>query len=343
MFTRRELLRILGAGAFSLSARSSFGSFFSRPRKKSPPRVVPNRFTKDGKALIGVSSGKSPLEMIKEAVSLIGGFEKLSLKGKTVLVKPNVVSGEGNPATTNPAVVSAAARVFYENGAKKVYVGDMSAMATLSTLRNMKKNGIYKSAVDAGAEVVVFEDYGWVEVDVPAARYIKSAHTTQWLYDVDIVANLPVIKTHRSASYSIALKNFIGCTHLRQRPYLIDETHWEELVAEFNLAYSPDITIVDGTVSMIEGGPWSGTPAQTDLIIATGDRVGADIVGLGIIKSFGLWGPVTGKGLWEQRQIKRAVEIGVGNRKEDLELLYGGGGADFNRLMEKVRTYAGQG
>jgi uncharacterized protein (DUF362 family) len=32
------------------------------------------------------------------------------------------------------------------------------------------------------------------------------------------VINLPVIKTHRSASYSAWLKNFIGYTHFRQRP-----------------------------------------------------------------------------------------------------------------------------
>ncbi|MEK6538301.1 MAG: DUF362 domain-containing protein, partial [Nitrospirota bacterium] len=232
---------------------------FFKPEKQKEPRTAENLFKEGDKALIGVSGDKSPLEMVKEAVSLIGGFERLDLKGKSVLVKPNVVSGEPNPATTNPEVVNAVVRLLYEHGAKKVYVGDMSAMLTLSTKRNMKKSGIEKTAKDAGAEVIAFEDYNWVEVELPGARYIKSAYVTEWLYKADIIINLPVIKTHRSASYSICLKNFIGCTHLRQRPYLIDSSHWEELVAEFNLAYAPHLNIVDGTVSMIEGGPWSGT------------------------------------------------------------------------------------
>jgi len=343
MLTRRFILKILGMLSLTMvvSKRPAMAQLFFKPEKQKEPGTAVNLFKEGEKALIGVSGDKSPLEMIKEAVSLIGGFERLDLKGKSVLVKPNVVSGEPNPATTNPVVVHAVVRLLYEHGAKKVYVGDMSAMLTLSTKRNMKKSGIEKAAKDADAEVIAFEDYDWVEVELPGARYIKSAYVTEWLYKADIIINLPVIKTHRSASYSICLKNFIGCTHLRQRPYLIDSAHWEELVAEFNLAYAPHLNIVDGTVSMIEGGPWSGTPADTNLIIASGDRVGADITGLGIIKSFGKWPMVTAKDVWEQRQIKHAIELGIGHRKEELKLITGKGGPDFQGLMEKVKRQMG--
>lgn len=178
-------------------------------------------------------------------------------------------------------------------------------------------------------------------MELRGARYIKTAYVTEWLYNVDIIVNLPVIKTHRSASYSICLKNFIGCTHLRQRPYLVDESHWEELIAEFNLAYAPHLNIVDGTLSMIEGGPWKGTPASTNLIIASGDRVAADAVGLGIIKSFGKWPMVTEKDVWEQKQIKRALELGVGSNKENLKLVVGKGSEEFKRMMDRVREYTG--
>jgi uncharacterized protein (DUF362 family) len=157
----------------------------------------------------------------------------------------------------------------------------------------MRKNGVKKAAEEAGAEVVQFEDYEWFEVPLPGAKYIKSAFVTEWIFKVDLVVNLPVVKTHRSATYSICLKNL-------QRPYFVDEAHWEELVSEFNRAYRPPLNIVDGTVSMIEGGPWKGRAQRTDLIIASGDRVAADVVGLGIIKSFGRWPMVTTKDVWAQ-------------------------------------------
>ena len=92
---------------------------------------------------------------------------------------------------------------------------------------------------------------------------------------------------------------------------------------------------------MIEGGPWSGTSANTNLIIASGDRVGADITGLGIIKSFGKWPMVTSKDVWEQRQIRHAIELDIGNRKEDLKLVAGKGGTDFQGLMDKARKHIG--
>ncbi len=317
-------------------------SLFFRPKRKGEPRKRPNLFVSpEGKALVGVSSKAGAKEKIREAVSLIGGFDKLELKGKRVLVKPNVVSGEKNPATTSPEVVRAIVEILYEEGAKKVFVGDMSALRTMSTLRNMAKNGIEKAAKDAGAEVVIFEDFGWVEVDLPDNLYVKKAYVTEWVFAVDAIINLPVIKTHRSASYSIALKNFIGCTHLSQRPYLIDTARWEEIVAEFNAAYSPDLNIVDGTVAMIEGGPWSGTPAETNLIIASGDRVASDAVGLGVIRSFGKWEMVASKDIWAQRQIATAVARGIGKGKADIILKTGEGEERFVTLMKSVRETTG--
>lgn len=343
MVSRRWILKFIGmAGLFlTLRQRSAMAQIFFKPKKKVEPRTSDNVFVDEGKALVGVAWGTRPIDMVNEAVSLIGGFERLKIKGRTVLVKPNVVSGETHPSTTNPEVVGAVVKILYERGAKKVYVGDMSAMMTLSTSRNMRKSGITKAAQEAGAELVQFEDYDWYEVPLRGAKYIKNAHVTEWIYRVDLIINLPVIKTHRSATYTISLKNFIGCTHLKQRPYFVDEAHWEELISEFNAAYAPELNIVDGTVSMIEGGPWKGTPAKTNLIIASGDRVAADIVGLGVIKSFGKWPMVTGKGVWDQKQIKRAVELGVGRSKEGIRLLTSKGDEGFRELMREVRKITG--
>lgn len=285
---------------------------FFRPKRRMKPQRFDNPYREDGKALVSIVKGNNVFEMVREAVTLIGGLEKIGIKGKSVLVKPNVVSGEPNPATTNPEVVRAVVRLLKENGASRVIVGDMSAMLTLSTKRNMERTGIKKVAEEEGAEVVYFEDHDWVEVELPGARYISRVYVTEWIFNVDRIINLPVIKTHRSASYSICLKNFIGATHLKQRPYLIDSAHWEELISEMNIAYQPHLNIVDGTRIMVEGGPWEGTSADTNLIIASGDRVAADITGLGLIKGFGKWKMVTEKDVWDQKQIKRAVELGLG-------------------------------
>jgi uncharacterized protein (DUF362 family) len=344
--TRRTLFLFLAflALATLLLKRGLLKTLISRPARKGSPGEAENRFRSKGKVLVGIAGEANVEASVRRAVSLIGGTEKLDVSGKTVLVKPNVVSGKPNPATTNPEVVRAVVKILLEAGAKEVYVGDMSALITLatsSTLRNMEKNGLRKAAEEAGAKVVGFENSGWVEVDLPEARYIRKALVTEWLYRVDLVVNLPVLKTHRSAGYSICLKNFIGCTNLRQRPYLVNPARWEELVAEFNLAYCPALNIVDGTVAMIENGPWEGTPAATNLIIASGDRVAADIVGLGIIKAFGRWAMVADKSPWEQKQVRHAMELGLGRPKKDIFLAVGEGDKKFSSLIGKVREFTG--
>lgn len=343
--SRRWLLFLLFFVVAVLALRRrALMMFFSRSERKAQPHRPDNPFRREGRVMVGVAGGRDVESDVRRAVELIGGLAPLDLAGKSVLVKPNVVSGKPHPSTTNPEVVGAVVKLLRVAGAGRVVVGDMSAMVTLatsSTLRHMEMTGIRRAAEEAGAEVVGFEDYGWIEVPLPDARYLEKALVTEWLFKVDHVVNLPVIKTHRSASYSICLKNFIGCTHLRQRPYLIDSDHWEELVAEFNLAFSPILHIVDGTVSMVEGGPWEGTPAPTGLIIASGDPVAADLVGLGIIKAHGKWGMVTSKAVGAQRQIRHARKLGLGVPAKEIELVTDSKGDDIARLMARVREAVG--
>ncbi|MEW6585545.1 MAG: DUF362 domain-containing protein [Nitrospirota bacterium] len=343
---RREFLYLSG----SLAAMSATGAYdalkglIRSPRGSREPRDRKNLFKADGKSLVGVVGGRDPGRLIKESVSLIGGFGKIGIKGKTVLVKPNVVSGRKNPTTTNPEVVKAMVRVLYEEGAKDVFVGDMSALWRLPTKDNMEATGIRKAAEEAGAKVIYFEDHDFYDVKLSKGKYLKSVGVSEWIFKVDRIINLPVIKTHRSATYTICLKNFVGATHYRQRPYFVDSRHWEEVVSEINLAYSPDLNVVDGTKIMVSGGPWQGQEKDADLILASGDRVAADIVGLGIIKSFGLSKKISSKDVWQQRQIKRAVELGLGAKSAgEMKLLVKSldKSKEFDALIKEVREHIG--
>jgi uncharacterized protein (DUF362 family) len=321
---RRTFFHMSTVLASALGVGGSFDGakvLLKTTREERMPRHADNSFRLDGKSLVSLIGGKDIRAIVREAISAIGGFDRLGIHGKTVLVKPNVVAGRRNPTTTNPDVVRATVTLLYQHGASKVFVGDMSALLRLPTNENMEKTGIAKAARDAGAEVLFFEDHEWIKVNIKQGKYIKGVDVSEWIFRADKVINLPVVKTHRSAQYSICLKNFVGVTNFRQRPYFVDRRHWEEVVSEINLAYTPDLNIVDGTTIMVEGGPWKGTEKRTDLIIASGDRVAADIVGLALIKSFGLWKDVPNN-IWETRQIKRAVELGLGvSKKEEIKLV----------------------
>jgi uncharacterized protein (DUF362 family) len=321
---RRSFLIVLGVTIlmlFTFRWRTIWWPFFFRPREgKVQPR--PNPFVEGEKSLVSVVHGRDIEKMVKTAIDLIGGVERLDIVGKSVLLKPNVLCGSPPPVTTNPQVVKAMAKILYESGARHVLIGDMSAFFELPTLKNMSLTFMKLIAEEVEAKLIPFDKGGWVCVDLPKGHYLRRAYVAESLFEVDRIINLPVIKTHESATYSIALENFIGATHFRHRPYWVDRFHWEEVITELNLAYTPDLHVIDGTRLMVEGGPWKGKAVDSNLIIATGDRIAADVVGLGVLKHFSELPQIREVDVWEQRQIKRAIELDLGVKgKEEIELV----------------------
>jgi len=312
-----------------------------RPAKEPPP----NPFVRDGRALVAMVHGHEIARMVAEAVALIGGVGRLDLRNKTVLVKPNVVAGEPSPTTTDPRVVAAVVRLLREGGARRVIVGEMSGVLRLPTTRNFDATGVGRAAAEAGAEVVVFDDGPWIDVRPVRARLVRRLHVAKPVYDADLVVNVPVVKTHAYATYSICLKNLVGVTHPRYRPYRINPAKWEELVAEMNLAAHPVLNVVDATQCMAAGGPLNGTARETNVILASGDRAAADVVGLALIAHFGLWDEVATRSVWEQRQIRHAHSLGLGVAGPDQMALIpkalGPDSDEFARMVDTVTTRVG--
>jgi len=321
---RRSFLYVLGLAFLIILTfrwRAYWRPFVFRPKKGVLPSR-PNVFVEGEKKLVSIVHGRDVEAVVRKAIDLIGGMEKLNVQGKSILLKPNILDGSPPPTTTNPKVIRAVAKILYESGARQVLVGDMSGFFKLPTRKNMDITFVKMVAEEVEATLVPFDEMGWVSIEIPQGQFLKRVYVAEALFQVDRIINLPVIKTHGSSTYSIALKNFVGATHFRQRPYLVDRAHWEEVIAELNLAYTPDLNIVDGTRVMVEGGPWKGRAVDANLIIATGDRIAADVVGLGVLKYYSPLPQIKGVDVWEQRQVKRAIELGLGVKREDeIELL----------------------
>ena len=314
---------------------------FSKPKaKKIYPEPTSNVYKNDQKALVSVVQGDNIYAMLRAGLELLGGLERLDIKGRSVLIKPNIVNRYPSPSNTNPFVIKQLIKILHECGVSKIFVGDMSAIFALPTRKNAMKSGIWEAISDENMTFIPFEDYGWVEVDIPDGRFIKKAIVSEFIYNVDRVINVPVIKTHRYANYTISLKNFIGAIHPQQRPYFIAPDFWDEVIAELNVAYTPHLNILDGTKIFIKGGPTRGAAATPNLIIITGDRIAADVVGLCVIRSFGGWERLNNMDVWEQRQIKRAIELRLGvSNPSELKIVskcFGADKTDFDELMEKI-------
>jgi uncharacterized protein (DUF362 family) len=94
------------------------------------------------------------------------------------------------------------------------------------------------------------------------------------------------------------------------------------MIAEVNQAISPEMVIMDASAIFISGGPEAGDLAQPEAIAASTDTTAIDAVGVALLRLEGAGGVLAGRSVFEQDQIKRAVEIGLGVQSEkDIEIV----------------------
>lgn len=345
--TRRKFLAIV-LGLLGVSVLYAFSpqlwSIIMGERGEVRPRdVISNAFSRNGKSLVGVVLGRSSddiPEMVRLSVDVMGGIEKAGFRGRKVLVKPNLNSYHPDDLTTNPMVVKSVVDLLFEAGASEVIVGDMSN-AAYPTRESMRISGIQRAVEEAGASIVCFDDDEWVTVKPDRVEYLKELLVPKTVYEAEKIVSVPVVKTHLSATYSMSLKNFVGITHPSTRQHMHSSGYIEEMIAEINLVAHPSLIVMDGTRSLVYGGlgsPGGGTKVDSNVILASGDRAAIDAVGLALVKSFGLWDRVVSKSVWEQRQVVRALELGLGRGRGEIDIvsesLVEGDGSD--ELMTKI-------
>ncbi len=109
------------------------------------------------------------------------------------------------------------------------------------------------------------------------------------------------------------------------------------MIAEINTAYAPALIVLDGVEAFVKGGPATGTQAPTEVVLAGTDRVAIDAVGVAILRMFGTTHEVSRGRVFEQEQIARAVELGLGvDAPERITLVTGD--ADSADYAERVRA-----
>jgi uncharacterized protein (DUF362 family) len=84
------------------------------------------------------------------------------------------------------------------------------------------------------------------------------------------------------------------------------------MIAEINAPFSPDLIVMDGIDTFVDGGPAEGKRARGDVFLASTDRVAMDAVGVAVLKHLGSNPRIMTPNIFDQEQIARAVQIGLG-------------------------------
>lgn len=293
---------------------------------------VKDIFTSPGseQVLVGMTGNRdSTYSLVRKAVELAGGMDFIK-KGDSVLIKPNLNTGDPPPASTNPEVVYEVIRMVKEKKPSRIIVGDKSSFWS-DTLSCMKQNGLYDVIKQAGAEVFPFEEDKWISV--------KPTNATNWkngfkipkiIKEVNHIISIPVLKTHSIATFSMAIKNWVGIISPKDRTlglHLFNkkEPVFGNMLAEIHLARKPSFIVTDCTKAFTEEGLSKGKVVEPNIVYATSDIVANDIIGLSLLKSLGTEDRIQNISVWEHPQIKRAAELGLGiNSNSNLKLRYSG-------------------
>ena len=103
------------------------------------------------------------------------------------------------------------------------------------------------------------------------------------------------------------------------------------------LGYRPALIVLDGVEAFVTGGPDRGKRVDAAVVLAGTDRIAMDAVGVALLRHFGTTADVSRGAIFEQEQIARAVQLGLGiTNPSEIELLTDDQeSADYAR---KIRT-----
>ena len=195
-----------------------------------------------------------------------------NVQGKTVLIKPNILSPKKpeNAVCTHPVVVGAAVKLFVELGASRVIVGE--SPATANPTAAAKATGMYKQIIENGGEWVEFG--GGTQVPCEQGKIVKTLEFADAFSQADIVVSVAKLKTHQLMSYTGAMKNLFGFivglkkaqTHYR----FPNKADFASFLTDLNLAAKPQYAIMDAIVCMEgQGGPGNGNPVKVGFLAAS--------------------------------------------------------------------------
>jgi uncharacterized protein (DUF362 family) len=264
--SRREFLATLAIPVVAAACRRRpfDPSLFKLP-PVSPVGLFPaNDYSVDFKELIG--RGLRELD--------------IDVRGRRVLLKPNMVEYEnGSAINTHPLVVAGAALAFRSAGAADVVVGegpghrrDLEYLLTATGLfEHLRENRIR------------FIDLNHDDVQTVALRStftgLKTIDLSAELLQSDFIVTMPKLKTHHWAGMTGSMKNLFGTVPgaVYGWPKNILHMHGiENSILDLNATIRPSLSIVDAVTAMEGDGPIMGHPRHLGFVAMGTDVVAVD-------------------------------------------------------------------
>ncbi len=221
-----------------------------------------------------------------------------SLKGKKVLIKPNILAprrpNEG--VTTHPAVCEKVIETVLKKGGNPL-VGDCPGVSGYGAC---ERAGEVSGIKEVSKEF--FVNFAKEAKRIPIkSSFLSEITVSKICFEVDYIINLPKFKTHALTYLTGAIKNMFGIVvggdkALTHRNAPSREKFAEAILDIFSLR-KPDLTVMDGIVAMEGNGPTGGELINAGVILISRDALAVDAVMGAIVNVDPMSLPIVKKGV----------------------------------------------
>lgn len=331
-FSRRKFLAAAAGGLVATMASAD-----ERGASAKPPERPPG-----GKTRVSLVRTSDRASGIERAIELLGANP---VGGRNVLLKPNFNTADPFPASTHNDTLTHLILRLRRMGARSVTIGERSGPPDTSDV--LREKGIYALCRKLDAGLINFEELspdGWLRIKPKQSHWTNGFDVARPVLEAECVVLTCCLKTHRyGGAFTMSLKLAVGLTHKGNMTELhASFRSMRKMIAEINQAYAPSLILLDGIEAFVDGGPARGTRKTANVILAGTDRIAVDAVGLAILKELGSNKAVMEKRIFDQEQISRAVELGLGvSRPGNIEIL--SDDANGRNYAEKLTGILGRG
>jgi len=240
------------------------------------------------------------------------------VKGKNVLIKPNFNTADTPPGSTHNDTLIALVEEIWAMGAKSVSLGERSYPPTREV---MEKKGILPILDKLNVKIIDFddlEDKDWVLFKPRKSHWPNGFRIARPILDTECLISTGCLKTHQYGGiFTLSLKLHVGVVPTSRHGYdymkeLHGSPHQRKMIAEINEPFKPALVILDGMDVFVDGGPMTGRRVRGEVFLASRDRVAIDAVGVAVLKSLGSNESIMKPKIFDQEQIARAAELGLG-------------------------------
>lgn len=261
---------LLSAGALATTAAISL-------HQQWKPSIPFRRKAKSKVAILKCASYESAHKVVDEGLRLI----EPAVKGKSVLLKPNLVEYSPNTCiNTHPTVIAAAVDSLYRLGAASVVVAEGPGHVR-DTEMLIEECGLKKLLKEVGRTRFIDLNF-----DTPSRVKTTTSLTTLkelWLPNTllaaDVVISMPKIKTHHWAGVTLSLKNLFGVVPGSVYGWPKNILHLQGIdnsIVELASTVPIHYVIVDGVEAMEGNGPLHGRRRDLGCLVFAEDPVAAD-------------------------------------------------------------------